>query len=297
MARRKRRLVGDSKTSSPSSSGARMAEGESALLDIQQDPNASNASDDFAHLSEAEGRRKLAQYQQDPSSPHNAAALAEDRETYGKPTRDTPYVMAPDYPGHGPYKPTRYTPELATRFCELVASTTMSLQQIGRECGVPANIFLKWCSRYDELGASYARAREQQQHLRADELLEIVDDSSNDWVDVETKSGRIIRQFDHEHAKRSELRIRTRQWLMSRFAPRVFGERLQLDASKETREAIAAKPDAVRLAEARELIARARRRVAEAFASGEVSEADFEDVGGDSEQGVSGVLTRQQQGV
>jgi len=58
-------------------------------------------------------------------------------------------------------------------------------------------------SRYDELGASYARAREQQQHLRADELLEIVDDKSNDWVDVETRRGRIVRQFDHEHVKRS----------------------------------------------------------------------------------------------
>jgi hypothetical protein len=139
-------------------------------------------------------------------------------------------------------------------------------------------------SRYDELGASYARAREHQQHLRADELLEIADDSSNDWMEVETKAGRLIPVFDPEHTKRSELRVKTRQWLMSRFAPRVFGERIQLNASKETREAIAAQSDRERLEGALALIARAKRRGAEAFASGEISEADFEEVSGYEER-------------
>jgi hypothetical protein len=57
-------------------------------------------------------------------------------------------------------------------------------------------------------------------HLRGDEILRIADDASNDWLDVETRSGRMVRQFDHEHAKRADIRIRTRMWLMSRFAPR-----------------------------------------------------------------------------
>jgi hypothetical protein len=127
----------------------------------------------------------------------------------------------------------------------------------------------------------YARAREMQMELRADELLEIADDGSNDWMEVDVAAGRIIRVFDHEHARRSELRIRTRMWLMSKFAPRRFGEHPQLDAGKETREAIAAKSDAERLEEMLALIARAKRRVAEAIQSGEISEADFEDCSGD----------------
>jgi hypothetical protein len=120
--------------------------------------------------------------------------------------------------------------------------------------------------------------------LRAEEILRIAEDGSNDWMDVETRSGRMVRQLDHEHVKRSELRIKTRQWLMTRFAPKVFGDRLQLDASKETREAIAAQSPQERLEGALALIERAKRRVAEAFASGEISEADFEDVSGDSEE-------------
>jgi hypothetical protein len=64
--------------------------------------------------------------------------------------------------------------------------------------------------------------------LRADELLEIADDASNDWMEVETTSGRVVRTLDHEHVRRSEIRIKTRQWLMARYAPKVFGERLRL---------------------------------------------------------------------
>jgi hypothetical protein len=123
-----------------------------------------------------------------------------------------------------------------------------------------------------------------QMELRADELLEIADDGGNDWLDVEANAGRIIRVFDHEHARRSEIRIRTRMWLMSKFAPKRFGERPQLDAGRETREALAARSPAERLADAQALIARAKRRVAEAWANGEVSEADFKDVSGDSEK-------------
>jgi hypothetical protein len=36
-------------------------------------------------------------------------------------------------------------------------------------------------------------------HLRTDEILRIVDDSSNDWMDIETKAGRMVRVFDRPH--------------------------------------------------------------------------------------------------
>ena len=121
----------------------------------------------------------------------------------------------------------------------------------------------------------YTRAREEQMHLRADEMLAIAEDGSNDWMDRETKSGRIVRVFDYEHAKRSDMRIKVRMWLMTRFAPKTFGDRLQLDAGAETIEALAARSPEERLADAKALIARAKRRVAEAYESGEVTDADY----------------------
>jgi hypothetical protein len=178
----------------------------------------------------AEGERAILDAQQDPNNPDNAVALADNRAAR-----------------NGVQPPTPYSPERARRFCELVGSTTMTLRQIGLEVGIHHALFLAWCGRYDELAEQYARARERQMNLRADEIIEIADDGSNDWMDVETRSGRMARVLGHEHVKRSEMRIRTRTWLMGKFAPKVFGERLQLDAGKETREAIAAQSDEQRL--------------------------------------------------
>jgi hypothetical protein len=72
----------------------------------------------------------------------------------------------------------------------------------------------------------------------------------------------------------------------------VFGDRLQLDAGKETVEALAARSPEERLADAQALIARAKRRVAEAWENGEVTEADFEERQQRRREGVIGVLTR-----
>lgn len=71
------------------------------------------------------------------------------------------------------------------------------------------------------------RARELQAENMADEVVEIADDGSNDWMDKETQSGRIIRVVDHEHVQRSRLRVDTRLRLMEKFNPDKFGQRQQ----------------------------------------------------------------------
>jgi hypothetical protein len=133
--------------------------------------------------------------------------------------------------------------------------------------------------RHEDFGLQYARAREHQMQLRADELLEIADDASNDWMDVETESGRVVRTLDHEHVKRSEVRIKTRMWLMQRYAPKVFGQRLALtDADGGSLKDLANQSDEQRYAGAVKLMERIRTRLREAEANGEVSDADFEDL-------------------
>lgn len=55
----------------------------------------------------------------------------------------------------------------------------------------------------------------------ADEMLEIADDSSRDYV--ATENGLVL---DPENVQRSKLRVHARQWLMGRLLPRVFGDRV-----------------------------------------------------------------------
>ena len=77
----------------------------------------------------------------------------------------------------------------------------------------------------------YARAREHQADAWVDELREIADDSSKDYIEVETPDGCIERRFDGEHVQRSKLRIDTIKWLVGKHAPRRFGEKIELAVS------------------------------------------------------------------
>ena len=131
-----------------------------------------------------------------------------------------------------------------------------------------------WCQTNPIFCEAYALAQEQRQELRADEILEIADNSTNDWVDYETKSGRVIRQFDYEHSRRSELRIKTRQWLMERLGRRRYSTQITVEAGSELTK-LAQQSDAQRLADAVALMERVRSRVIEAEDSGEVSDVDY----------------------
>ena len=80
----------------------------------------------------------------------------------------------------------------------------------------------------------YARAREHQADAWVDELMEIANDSSKDYVDVETPDGRIEKRFDHEHVQRSRLKIDTLKFLMAKYAPKRFGDKIALDLTAKT---------------------------------------------------------------
>jgi hypothetical protein len=80
----------------------------------------------------------------------------------------------------------------------------------------------------------YARAREIGYHKLADELLEISDDGTNDWVECEGEDGtKAPPAVDHEHIARSKLRVDTRKWLLSKCLPKIYGEKLEIRGDKE----------------------------------------------------------------
>lgn len=94
----------------------------------------------------------------------------------------------------------------------------------------------------------YAHARDVQADTLADEIQDIADDGSNDYV--MTQYGI---KADHEHIQRSRLRVDTRKWIASKLKPKRYGEKIQQevtgldgqplipDMSKEERKALALK--------------------------------------------------------
>jgi len=73
------------------------------------------------------------------------------------------------------------------------------------------SIVRKWALEdYNDFGPQYARATLVRMNYLADEVMEIADNSSPENVMV------------------ARLRVDTRKWLMSKIAPKIYGDKLDL---------------------------------------------------------------------
>lgn len=129
-------------------------------------------------------------------------------------------------------RPSLYTEELAKTICSRIASGE-SLRAICREDGMPElTTVMNWRLSKPEFLEQYARAREMQAEVFGDELLEIVDDGRNDWME-RTDPGNEGYDFKGEHVQRSRLRFDARRWWMSKVLPKQYGEKLDLNHGGE----------------------------------------------------------------
>ena len=87
----------------------------------------------------------------------------------------------------------------------------------------------KWLGEQKAFSEQYARAREAQMEVMAQEIVDIADDSSED---AQTDDNGNVRQ-NSEFVQRSKLRVDTRKWLMSKLAPKKYGEKVDLNHSGE----------------------------------------------------------------
>ncbi len=113
---------------------------------------------------------------------------------------------------HAGGRPTTYTKELAETICEEIAQGE-GLKGICKADDMPAAwTVYRWLQmeKHKEFRGMYTRAREQQQDYWADHIVEI---AANDKLDVH----------------RSRLMVDTYKWLMSKLAPRKYGDHKTLE--------------------------------------------------------------------
>jgi hypothetical protein len=80
-----------------------------------------------------------------------------------------------------------------------------------------------------DFAAKYSRARELGYHAMADELIDIMDDGRNDWMERHDSEGNSTGwQVNGEHVQRSRLRVEGRKWLLSKALPKIYGDKLAL---------------------------------------------------------------------
>lgn len=129
-------------------------------------------------------------------------------------------------------RPSKYTEAIAKKICVLIAEG-QSLRQISDQDGMPNKAtIMRWLATNDAFCDQYAHAKERAAHLMADEILEIADDGSNDWMERISDEGENIGwQLNGEHVQRSKLRIESRKWLMAKLLPKKYGEKQSIEHS------------------------------------------------------------------
>lgn len=130
-------------------------------------------------------------------------------------------------------RPSKYTKKLGDKICQRIACGE-SLRSICRDDGMPVlSTVLLWVvdGKHDQFSEQYALARKVQAETLADELFDISDDGTNDWMEKFDKDGEAAGyQINGEHVQRSKLRLDTRKWYLSKVLPR-FAEKQQHELS------------------------------------------------------------------
>jgi hypothetical protein len=94
-----------------------------------------------------------------------------------------------------------------------------------------ATIF-NWLRKHDDFLEQYERAKEIQADALAEDILDIADDGTNDWMAREDKDGKNIGwQLNGEHVQRSRLRVDARKWIASKLKPKKYGDQVKVEAT------------------------------------------------------------------
>jgi len=120
----------------------------------------------------------------------------------------------------------KYTQALADEICKRHAEGE-TLRQICKDEHMPDESAVRLWYIEDRNGFAepWQRARHGFFDRMADEIIEIADDGSNDWIKREMLGGRKRKDVDREHVSRSNLRVNTRLWILTRALPHIYSLR------------------------------------------------------------------------
>jgi hypothetical protein len=123
-------------------------------------------------------------------------------------------------------RPMEFDQDTADRICGQLTEGR-SLRKICLADDMPAcSTVYKWLARVPEFAEQYAHARDSQADTLADEILDIADDGSNDYMgDDETYNGDAV--------ARSKLRVDARKWIASKLKPKKYGDKTLLGSDPE----------------------------------------------------------------
>jgi len=124
-----------------------------------------------------------------------------------------------------------YTPEIAALICKRLADGE-TLRAICRDLGRPAESTVRsWVlADVNDFAAQYTRAREVGYLCMADEIID-ESRSCRDSVKKTVKSDGSEELVYMDAVDRSRIRVDTLKWTLSKVLPKVYGDRVAVDAT------------------------------------------------------------------
>jgi len=83
---------------------------------------------------------------------------------------------------------------------------------------------MKWRRESETFDGDYERARLDRTDGFVEEMTDISDDSTNDFMEAERRDGSTYDKFNEEAVSRSKLRIETRKWIAGRMNRNKYGD-------------------------------------------------------------------------
>lgn len=131
-------------------------------------------------------------------------------------------------------RPSIYTQELADKICHELA-LGKSLRTVCKTDGMPdISTIFEWFRTKEGFTKQYEKAKQEASDALAEEILDISDESSGDYIEVVDKDGNVRTRLNQENIQRARLRVDTRKWLMSKMKPKKYGEQVDVTSGGET---------------------------------------------------------------
>jgi hypothetical protein len=133
-------------------------------------------------------------------------------------------------------RPTKYSPEIVELICERVATHDMGLRRLtDLYDDMPDKVTINiWRRKYPEFRSQYAQAKCEQIEFLTEDILDIADDSRNDWMESLNDDGNFQGyKVNGDHIQRCKLRVDTRKWLASKLAPKIYGDKKQEESNPQ----------------------------------------------------------------
>ena len=128
-------------------------------------------------------------------------------------------------------RPSEFNQSIANTICTRLIHGE-SLRSICRDDDMPdVSTVYYWIHDYPEFSKQYDKAKMEQIDTFADEIIEIADDSTNDFYEKKLKSGDVSVVGDMELVNRAKLRVETRKWVAERMKPKKYGVRQEIEHS------------------------------------------------------------------